>query len=134
MPISPVAGQEYGASQQQMQLERSLPTPNLRNEPLPPTTVPQPAGAAPPAPGGAAADPHAAALAAAAALRGQTGLLQQPSTRPNEPITAGLPIGPGPGPEVLAGRIGTPAGDLFRRLTAETGDPLFAELASRVRA
>ena len=27
--------------------------------------------------------------------------LTRPSERPNEPVTAGLPIGPGPGPEVL---------------------------------
>jgi hypothetical protein len=26
-----------------------------------------------------------------------------PTARPNEPVTAGLPIGPGPGPEVLGG-------------------------------
>jgi hypothetical protein len=26
-----------------------------------------------------------------------------PTDRPNEPLTAGLPIGPGPGPEVLQG-------------------------------
>jgi hypothetical protein len=29
------------------------------------------------------------------------GLLNQPTARPNEPVTAGLSTGPGPGPEVL---------------------------------
>lgn len=29
--------------------------------------------------------------------------LDAPSARPNEPVTAGLPVGPGPGPEVLGG-------------------------------
>jgi hypothetical protein len=29
------------------------------------------------------------------------GVLNQPTARPNEPVTAGLPIGPGPGPEAL---------------------------------
>lgn len=28
--------------------------------------------------------------------------LSAPSTRPNEPVTAGLPVGPGDGPEALA--------------------------------
>ena len=27
--------------------------------------------------------------------------LSRPTDRPNEPVTAGMPIGPGPGPEVL---------------------------------
>lgn len=36
--------------------------------------------------------------------------LSDPSSRPGEPVTAGLPVGPGPGPEVLA-----PMGDPVRR-------------------
>src|SRR5690606_38093457 len=31
----------------------------------------------------------------------QGGLFAAPSSRPTEPVTAGLPVGPGPGPEVL---------------------------------
>jgi len=30
--------------------------------------------------------------------------LYAPTQRPNEPITAGIPLGPGPGPEALGGR------------------------------
>lgn len=29
--------------------------------------------------------------------------LLRPTERPNEPVTSGLPLGPGPGPEVLGG-------------------------------
>lgn len=29
--------------------------------------------------------------------------LMRPTERPNEPVTAGLPVGPGPGPESLTG-------------------------------
>lgn len=32
---------------------------------------------------------------------GKPGGLMSPSTAPNEPITAGLPVGPGPGPEAM---------------------------------
>lgn len=34
---------------------------------------------------------------------GQVPTLQDPSTRPDEPVTAGLPSGSGPGPEALRG-------------------------------
>lgn len=33
--------------------------------------------------------------------------LQGPSERPNEPVQAGLPIGPGPGPSGVVGSLGT---------------------------
>lgn len=36
--------------------------------------------------------------------------LSAPTQRPNEPVTAGLPIGPGPGPEALA-PMGAPPAD-----------------------
>jgi hypothetical protein len=40
--------------------------------------------------------------------------LSAPTTRPNEPVTSGLPTGPGPGPEVLS--------------NAQSPDPTIAEL------
>jgi len=44
----------------------------------------------------------AAVLAAAQASPSPNGgLLNQPTARPDEPITAGLSTGPGPGPEIL---------------------------------
>jgi hypothetical protein len=33
---------------------------------------------------------------------GAMGPLDRPTERPNEPVTAGSPFGPGPGPEALA--------------------------------
>lgn len=38
-----------------------------------------------------------------AAMAGAAGPLDRPSERPNEPVTHGLPMGPGGGPEVLDG-------------------------------
>lgn len=40
-----------------------------------------------------------------------------PTMRPNEPVTAGLPVGPGPGPEALSG-IG--AAGMGQAQTADT--------------
>lgn len=131
-PIGAVAGQMYGAGEEQMQLQRAMPAPNLAQTPV-----------ATPAPGPAPAEAQQAApaapsleqvLAQAQALRSQTGLLAQPTTRPEQPITAGLASGPGGGPELLGMQQGTPAGDALRRLSASTGDPFWAELASKGRA
>ena len=123
----PVAGQTYGQGVEQQQLDQALPKPNMQ------TAAPVSA-----APAAAVQQPqpydHAAVLAAAAPLADQTGLLQLPTNRPSEPITAGLSTGPGPGPEALAMQQGTPAGDLFRRLSQATSDPYFAELAAKARA
>lgn len=67
------------------------------------------------------------ALAAAQAMAPPTNLLTQPSARPNEPLTAGLPIGPGPGPEVLAS--GDRTVRTLRMLADVTADAGFSELA-----
>lgn len=41
-------------------------------------------------------------------MRGMIPSLSDPTARPDEPLTAGLPMGPGPGPEALTGM---PAGN-----------------------
>jgi hypothetical protein len=122
-----VAPQTYGQGVEQQQLNMALPTPNMQTG----------------APTGAVAMPEAPmpeqysqdqVMAAATGLADQTGLLNRDTTRPQEPITAGLSRGPGPGPEALGVVQGTPAGDMLRRLSASTGDPYFAELARKAQA
>lgn len=131
-PISATPGQMYGAGVEQMQLQRAMPAPNLAQGPTAPVVAPGPA----PAPVEAQAPPPSfdQVLAQAQGMRDQTGLLSAPTTRPQEPVTAGLTRGPGGGPEMLQMQRGTPAGDAMRRLSAATGDPFFAELAARGRA
>jgi hypothetical protein len=75
-------GQPYGEAGQQLAAQKQIP---LSRTPAP---SPQPGGTA--------------------ALAGMVGggaqsvpPLNAPSTRPNEPLTAGLATGPGPGPEAL---------------------------------
>jgi hypothetical protein len=127
-PIAATAGQVYGAGVDQMAMQRNMPAPQTQGQ--------RPAGTAPPDSPADVAVPvdRAAALAAAQSLRGQTGLLTSPTTRPNEPITAGLSRGPGPGPEAMVGRQGSPAGEMLRHLTQLTGNPYFAELADKAKA
>lgn len=52
--------------------------------------------------------------------------LTGPTKRPGEPITAGMAVGPGPGPEVL--RNGDRVARTFRVLAEVTGDAAFNDL------
>lgn len=137
---APVPGQTYGMGVEQQRLAEAMPSPNSR----PPTPDASPASMAvpPPAPGvsagGPAPSPDAvraeqfqAALAAAQQLKGRAGMLTQPTTRPNEPVTAGVSIGAGPGPEALGMPRGNPTGTTLRKLAAATGDSYLRELAER---
>lgn len=47
---------------------------------------------------------------------GALGAFDRPTERPNEPISHGLPIGPGGGPEVLSNPAGQPAMTLLQQL------------------
>lgn len=78
-PIRVAAGQAYGERQAQEQAQRAVPLPAA-----PPVQVPPPSPAPGPAPG-------------------SFGAFNRPTERPDEPLTAGMPMGPGPGPEAVAG-------------------------------
>ena len=72
--------------------------------PSPPTATSGPSAA------GAAQAP--AAVPPPGPLPGSLTALDAPSERPDEPITAGLPMGAGPGPEALGMRPGGPTLDM----------------------
>lgn len=133
-PVSPVPGQMYGAGVEQARLQATMPAPNLRLAPgvSSPQATPAAAPTAPAAPSGPSQpERFRAAIQAAQELQSQTGLLRQPTTKPDEPLTAGLLTGPGPGPEVLGTRFGNPTAATLYKLSQITGDPLFANLARR---
>lgn len=73
---------------------------------------------------------------AAAAIAGNLpqvqGRLTQPTAYPGTPVTNGIPVGPGAGPEALgpatAAAAATP---IWQTLAAATGDPYLTELARR---
>lgn len=75
-PVQAAAGQPYGQRGAQEAAQRAIPLPAA-----PPVQASPPPGPAP----------------------GSFGAFNRPTEYPNEPLTAGLPIGPGPGPEVLGG-------------------------------
>jgi hypothetical protein len=115
-PARAKTGQTYGVAGAQIAAQQAMPLPAA-----PPT--PTPGG--PPSAAGGGANP----LAVLAGLPGLT----DPTQRPNEPLTSGLPIGAGPnGP----GAPASPGTSLIRKMIAAgNGDPvLFQLLAEAERA
>ncbi len=86
--------QTYGTAAAQMASQQQIPLPKQAPPPAPGTGGAAPQGGPAPAPGGAPM-PNIAP--------GGLGGLADPTARPDEPLTAGLPTGPGPGPEALGG-------------------------------
>ena len=132
--IRSVPGQRYGEGQAQQAMQRQMPAPDLvrqNSQALAQRSAPV---AAPPAATGqpmmSPEDRYAATLAAAKQTAG-AGLLAQGTTRPGEPVTAGLPIGPGPGPEALQPMGNTPTGQFFAQVARLTGNPYYEQLARR---
>ena len=94
-PITTAPGQEYGQRAQQQAAQRTVPLAP------PPQPSPAAAGGAPaPTP---SAEPPAPIINGLGKGNAGLGLWTHPTERPDEPITAGMASGPGPGPEVLGG-------------------------------
>jgi len=108
-PRAEFTGQAYGVRAQQEASQQALPVAP------PPTSVPGAAGTAAPQPQGPAP--------------GTLGDLLAPTARPDEPLTAGVDTGPGPGSEVLP-RADPDAAviDRLRMLYRQTGSPSLGRL------
>lgn len=131
LAVQSVPGRRYGEGVESQALQRALPAPD-RSTPVAPSLSPSEPGSGAPPVAQSVAERWAAQLAAAQQIQ-SPGLLTQPTTRPNEPVTAGLRRGPGAGPEVLSAPQGNRSGRWLRELSAITGDPYFANLANRSR-
>jgi hypothetical protein len=102
-PISAVPDQGYGIAGDQQEAQRIAPM-SGGGSPTPPSP-----GGPPQAPPQAGPQ-DVMAQAAAHNGPGNSLNLMRPTERPNEPVTHGLPVGPGGGPEALTG-IGAAARD-----------------------
>lgn len=80
--VQTAPSRQYGQAAKQQRAQEAMPLPAMRPAPQPGTQ------SAAPAPMVAPGAPDVA--------------LNAPTQRPDEPVTAGLPFGPGPGPEILA--------------------------------
>lgn len=85
-PMMVASGQQYGMRKQQMDAQRAMP-------------VAAPPGPAVAPPAGAVGGASGPAMSPGPAP-GQVVPLDAPTMRPGEPVTAGLPVGPGAGLEV----------------------------------
>lgn len=81
-------GRAYGARKATREAVAAVPTAGPSVPPVAPAAAPAPVD-------------NQAALAAAQNYQMDGPQLTDPSANPHEPITAGLPTGPGPGPEIL---------------------------------
>ena len=120
--MSAAPDQEYGAMTDQMNQQRVAPMGGQTPLPSAPPVSPQGGGGAPP---------------------GQVyggGAFNAPSARPGEPVTAGAPVGPGPGPEALSPNVvmpnrGTGAmTDLLQRLSATDTTGILGQLMQAAQA
>lgn len=97
-PVSYTGG-PYGSRKRNEEAQRVAPLPDRSTD-----TLVAAAERAQQAAGGRGGQPDLAAFVEAAQQvqpPPQGGLFAAPSSRPAEPVTAGLPVGPGPGPEAL---------------------------------
>lgn len=122
--------QAYGDRQEQIQAQEAVPLPQRRGQP--PPTSDQPAPQDPPR-----RRPDIGTALAALQDRGapQFTPLDRPTEYPDEPITAGLPMGPGPGPEAAGiRRRPGPISDVLMMLAEATGEDSYADLALAARS
>ncbi len=115
-PLAPTAapGQTYGVAAGQLRAEQAVPM------------APPPSAAGGAGPPGALPSPPAGPLPGASPL-GRT------TERPNEPVTHGLPVGPGAGPEALGGSTGNLSG-ILRQAAQTAGSTDLARLADMAQA
>lgn len=85
-------GQQYGKATEQRKAQQAVPMAGATSPGPPPAPQPAPVGPTSMMPGLAQMPAQAP---------GSLTPLDAPSTRPNEPLTAGMAMGPGAGPEVL---------------------------------
>jgi hypothetical protein len=120
LDLSAAPNQPYGQAGQQMNAQRAVPM-----------GTPSVAPAAPPAASGPTVPSPGAPLAQPPMTPDQVPSLSAPTARPNEPVTTGLPTGPGAGPEAVpmgpqAPPTNTPSTgrDFLAGLAAQPGAPM----------
>lgn len=123
--VESVAGQRYGEGVEQQQMQTAMPAPKAAADVAPQVRGNETVIAAPQKQG-----PTPEMLQQF--LASNNPQLLSGTQIPDEPITAGLPSGPGPGPEALSlGVNTTPIARTLRRLSATTGNPKWARLADK---
>ena len=116
--IGSVPGQRYGEGVEQQAMQRAMPAPDMQQ-----ATAPSPAAPVRPAP---PVDPASIQQF----LGAQNPNLLAQSANPDQPVTAGLSTGPGPGQAAIAGPK-TPPSRWLQRMAEDTGNPKWQRLAEQ---
>lgn len=129
LPPEVAPDQTYGVGQDQLEQQAALPLPDNTQPPIPATATLR---AQPPA----GVDPIQAAIQQAQALQFSPIGLDGPSNYPDEPLTTGLPIGAGAGPEALPPmpHARNQVAEVFAVLAEARQSPELAALAERLRS
>jgi hypothetical protein len=139
LPARVATGQTYGKAQAQLQAQRQVPM-------APPPTLIAPAGGpgGPPPPGATsplvppAGAPPVPAGGPPLPEPGSFGPVDRYTERHGEPVTSGIPLGAGPGPEaLLAGPISPAANNLssmLNQMAAASGSQAVLALAQHAAA
>lgn len=139
-PVQTAASQAYGVAGEQKQAMTAMPLPDSRA----PAPASKGTGASPgagvvapsPAPGTPnVLDPMQVAMGTARQIPKPPAILGAPSQNEAQPVTAGLPMGAGPGPEALGVQpIRTdPVVEVLEAAAVLTGAPQLMEAARRRR-
>ena len=129
LPARVATGQTYGKAQSQLQAQRAVPMAPPRLALAPPGAA---NGAQVPASG------PGAVPGISGPMPGAAGPLHRPTERPSEPVTAGAPVGPGPGPEAVPQGPTSPQNTNLSRMLAQiaqsSGSAAVSQLAQRASA
>lgn len=131
-PVRSPTGLPYGEAKSLEQAQRSMPLPAGNGSVTPTQANPAQGQGVRPVPPTPAPDPMASVLGAAQAHPFQSVGLGVGTQRPSEPVTTGLTVGPGAGPEAMVGvpnRQG-PVSSTLKTLAASTGSQSLAAMAA----
>ena len=126
LPVTTVPGQGYGEAAQQQAAQQAIP---MGSQPVPGASMSAPA----PAPQAPAQQMPQATMsdqlsAPPQAYPGELPFLH-PTMHPDEPITAGIDSGPGPGSEIISGPPAPVANDLIMAARRPGASALLMDLA-----
>jgi hypothetical protein len=124
LPITTVPGQGYGEAAQQRAAQQAIP---MASQPVPGATARAPAPA--PVSDSVPATMSDQMPATPQAYPGELPFLH-PTMHPDEPITAGIDSGPGPGSEVITGAPAPVANDLIMAARRPGASALLMDLAN----
>lgn len=127
LPVKVAPHQTYGAVTAQTQAQRAIPmaAPPL-SLPAGPANLPSPGAPGPSLPGAPAVTP------------GAFGDIHRRTERPTEPVTAGSPLGAGPGPEAIprgpSNPVNTNLSQMLSEIAQSSGSTAVQQLAQRAQA